>query len=62
MGSDQAILAGDLAMELSQRYHMPSEVPLISNSKINRYIPSIKKAKDELDLFSKFDFMNLYKK
>ena len=50
VGSDQAVLIGDLAMELSQRYHVPSEVSLISGTAIDRYIPSIKKAKNELGL------------
>ena len=55
VGSDQAILIGDLANELSQRYHVTSEVPLILETKMDIYIPSIKKAKDELGLYLKFD-------
>jgi dTDP-glucose 4,6-dehydratase len=50
VGSDQAILVGDLARVLSQRYHVPNEVPLISDAKIDRYIPSIEKAQRELNL------------
>jgi nucleoside-diphosphate-sugar epimerase len=50
VGSDQEILVSDLAKELSQRYHLPAEVPLISDFKIDRYIPSIKKARRELNL------------
>jgi nucleoside-diphosphate-sugar epimerase len=61
VGSDQAILIGDLANELSQRYHLPAKVSLISDCKIDRYIPSIKKAKAELDLYLKFDlFHSIY--
>jgi dTDP-glucose 4,6-dehydratase len=58
VGSDQAILIGDLAKELSQRYNVLAEVPLISEAKIDRYIPSIKKAKAELGLNLKFDLNN----
>ena len=50
VGSDQAILVGDLARMLSQRYHVPAEVPLISEAKIDRYIPSIEKARRALNL------------
>jgi dTDP-glucose 4,6-dehydratase len=55
VGSDQAILVGDLAEKLSHLYNVPAEVPLISEDKIDRYIPSIKKAKDELGLYLKYD-------
>jgi dTDP-glucose 4,6-dehydratase len=55
VGSDQAILVSDLAMELSKSFQVPAEVPLISENKIDRYIPSIKKAKDNLGLYLKFD-------
>jgi nucleoside-diphosphate-sugar epimerase len=55
VGSDQAILVGDLAKELSQRYNVPAEVPLITEAKIDRYVPSIKKAKVELGLHLKHD-------
>lgn len=58
VGSDQAILVGDLAKELSKRYDVPAEVPLISEAKIDRYIPSIKKAKAELGLYLKHDLIS----
>ena len=54
MGSDQAILVVDLAMELSQSFRVPAEVPLVTETKIDRYIPSIKKAKNELGLVLKY--------
>jgi nucleoside-diphosphate-sugar epimerase len=55
VGSDQAILVSDLARNLSQRFHVPAEVPLISETKIDRYIPSIEKSKSELGLMVKYD-------
>ena len=54
VGSDQAILVVDLAMELSQSFRVPAEVPLVTETKIDRYIPSIKKAKNELGLVLKY--------
>jgi nucleoside-diphosphate-sugar epimerase len=58
VGSDQAILVGDLAKELSQRYNIPAEVPLITEAKIDRYVPSIKKAEAELGLSLKHDLFS----
>jgi dTDP-glucose 4,6-dehydratase len=58
VGSDQAILLGDLAKELSQRYHLPSEVSLISETKIDRYVPSIEKSRSELGLMVKYDLIS----
>jgi len=51
VGSDQAILVSDLALELSRIFHIPAEVSMVSGTEIDRYIPSIKKAKDELGLY-----------
>lgn len=58
VGSDQAILVGDLAKELSKCYDVPVEVPLISEVKIDRYVPSINKAKAELGLYLKHDLIS----
>ncbi len=54
VGSDQAIPIGDLAKQLAKHYHLPAVAPAISEAKIDRYIPSIKKAKDELGLLLKY--------
>jgi dTDP-glucose 4,6-dehydratase len=54
VGSDHAILVVDLAMELSQSFQVPAEVPFVTDTKIDRYIPSIKKAKNELGLVLKY--------
>ena len=58
VGSDQTILVGELAKELSQRYDVPADVPLISETKIDRYVPSIHKAKAELGLYLKHDLFS----
>jgi nucleoside-diphosphate-sugar epimerase len=58
VGSDQAILVGDLAKELSKRYEVPAEVPMITEPKIDRYVPSIQKAKVELGLYLKHDLLS----
>jgi nucleoside-diphosphate-sugar epimerase len=55
VGSDQAILVSDLAKLLAENYHIQAVVPLISDSKIDRYIPSITKANKEIGLYLKFD-------
>jgi nucleoside-diphosphate-sugar epimerase len=57
VGSDQAILVGELASELSKKYSVRAEVPLITDAKIDRYIPSIAKAKSKLGLHLKYDLM-----
>lgn len=57
VGSDQAILIEDLAIELSKKYSVRAEVPLITDAKIDRYIPSIAKAKSKLGLHLKYDLM-----
>ena len=55
VGSDKAVLLSDLAKQLAASYHVLAEIPLISDSKIDRYIPSIKKAEKELGLYVKYD-------
>ena len=50
VGSDQAILLSDLAKDISENYRLAASIPLISDAIIDRYIPSIKKAQDELGL------------
>jgi nucleoside-diphosphate-sugar epimerase len=61
VGSDQSILVGDLAKLLANTYHVPAEIPQIVDSKIDRYIPSIEKAKNELGLTLKFDLADSIK-
>jgi dTDP-glucose 4,6-dehydratase len=54
VGSNQAVLVSDLAKLLADTYHVQAQIPLIADSKIDRYIPSIKKAKKELGLLLKY--------
>ena len=54
LGSNQAVLVSDLAKLLADTYNVQAEIPLIADSKIDRYIPSIKKAKKELGLVLKY--------
>lgn len=62
VGSDQAFLLGDLARQLSKHFQIPAEVQSPSSAMIDRYIPSIKKAKDELGVYLKFDLINSIQK
>ena len=55
VGSNQAVLVSDLAKLLADTYHVQADIPLIADSKIDRYIPSIKKAEKELGLYVKFE-------
>ncbi len=55
VGSDEAVLVGDLANKLAELYHVQADIPLITEPKIDRYIPSIEKAKVELGLSLKYD-------
>ena len=54
VGSDQAFLLGDLARQLSKHFQIPAEVQSPSSTMIDRYVPSIKKAKDELGLYLRY--------
>ncbi len=56
VGSDQVVLLSDLAKLLADTYNVQAEISLITDSKIDRYIPSIKKAKNELGLILKYNF------
>lgn len=55
VGSDKALLVGELAEKLAQLYDVPAEIPPISEMRIDRYIPCINKAKKELGLDLKND-------
>ena len=57
VGSDQAILIEDLAIELSKNYSIKVDVHLTTDAKVDRYIPSIAKAKSKLGLHLKYDLM-----
>ena len=55
VGSDEAILLGDLANKLAKFYNIKAETHLAIEGKVDRYIPSIEKAKVELGLYVKHD-------
>ena len=57
VGSDEAILLDDLANKLAQFYNIKAETPLATDGKVDRYIPSIEKAKTELGLCLKYDLI-----
>ena len=57
VGSDEAILLDDLASKLAQFYNIKAETPLATDGNVDRYIPSIEKAKTELGLCLKYDLM-----
>jgi nucleoside-diphosphate-sugar epimerase len=57
VGSDEAILLDDLANKLAQFYNIKAEAHLAIEGKVDRYIPSIEKAKTELSLRLKHDLM-----
>ncbi|HEY3300172.1 MAG TPA: NAD(P)-dependent oxidoreductase [Methylophilaceae bacterium] len=58
VGSDQEVLLGDLAQKISKLFSVEADVAAILETKIDRYIPSIEKAKTELGLYLKYDLMS----
>ncbi|WP_020168563.1 MULTISPECIES: NAD-dependent epimerase/dehydratase family protein [Methylotenera] len=55
VGSDHAVILGDLATTIASRSQTQADVPSISESKIDRYVPSTEKAKKVLGLTLKYD-------
>ena len=50
VGSDQAVLMGDLAKLVANEFGVDTRIPDITDADVDRYIPSIEKAKRELGL------------
>ncbi len=50
VGSDRAVLMGDLAKLVANEFGVDACIPDITDSDVDRYIPSIEKAKRELGL------------
>jgi dTDP-glucose 4,6-dehydratase len=46
VGSDEAILMGDLAKKVAKHFGVNANVPIISSEEIDRYVPAISKALD----------------
>jgi nucleoside-diphosphate-sugar epimerase len=55
VGSDEAVSMGDLASNVAAYFEVPIDAENIASKKIDRYVPSIRKALDELGLSCKFD-------
>ncbi|BCM25286.1 NAD-dependent epimerase/dehydratase family protein [Methyloradius palustris] len=54
VGSDKQVLVGDLAREVAKITNASAQVPAIIDDQVDRYIPSIEKAKSELNLKIKY--------
>ena len=54
VGSDQAIMMGDLANLIAHEFGVDAQVPELLEKDTDRYIPSIKKAMNELGLTLKY--------
>jgi dTDP-glucose 4,6-dehydratase len=55
VGSDQEVLITDVAREIAKEYFTDFNISLVVNDRVDRYIPNVNKAKDELGLTIKFD-------
>ena len=58
VGSDQAVLMGDLAWLVAHEFGVDASIPEITDSDVDRYIPSIEKAKRELGLKLRHDLIS----
>jgi len=58
VGSDQAIMMGDLATFVAGEFGVQASVPVITEATIDRYIPFIYKAKHELGLMLQHDLLS----
>jgi nucleoside-diphosphate-sugar epimerase len=58
VGSDQAVLMSDLANIVAKEFNTEVKLPEIFDSNIDRYIPSIDKAKHELGVTLRYDLMS----
>lgn len=62
VGSDESILLGDLAHRLSDQYEVEVKVSPIKEAKVDRYVPSVDKARNELGVFLKYDLSSAVNK
>ncbi len=62
VGSDQAILLGDLAQLIGSEFGERVDVPDIMNPKIDRYVPSIQKIREQLGVELKYDLVSAIRK
>jgi dTDP-glucose 4,6-dehydratase len=55
VGSDEALTMGELAGIVAARFKVPAEVPSVTDPVVDRYVPSIARARAELGLALNFD-------
>jgi dTDP-glucose 4,6-dehydratase len=55
VGSDEALTMGEIAAAVAARFAVPAEVPPIDDAAVDRYVPSIARARAELGLRLDFD-------
>ena len=55
VGSDEALTVGEVAGVVAARFGVPAEVPPISDPAVDRYVPSVARARSELGLGLSFD-------
>jgi dTDP-glucose 4,6-dehydratase len=55
VGSDEAMRMGEIAEVVAQRFRVAAEVPAVTEPEIDRYVPSIDRARAELGLTLSFD-------
>jgi len=55
VGSDEALTMGEIAQVVARRFGVPADVPPVSDPAIDRYVPSIARARAELGLNLSFD-------
>ncbi len=58
VGSDQAVLMGDVAKIVANEFEVDASIPEITELDVDRYIPSIEKAKRELGLTLHHDLLS----
>lgn len=62
VGSDQAVTMGELACLVAAEFGVPGNVPALNEDKVDRYVPSICKAKDQLGLEIEIDLLSAIRK
>ncbi len=55
VGSDEAMTMGEIAKVVAERFGVPAEVPPVTDPAVDRYVPSIARARTELGLGLSFD-------
>jgi dTDP-glucose 4,6-dehydratase len=61
VGSDQAILMGDLATMIGEEFGERTDVPEIISPNIDRYVPSIQRIRQQLGVELKYDLISAIK-